>query len=112
MKVLGPPNSSSMARFCSSESGTLLKNLFSLTEPCGPPSDDAPLSEMNMTMVIVTHEMNFARAVADKVYFFDRGGIVESGTPAAFFEHPVTERGQKFLNSFIFNERRAKEQKS
>ena len=56
--------------------------------------------------------MNFARAVADKVYFFDRGGIVESGTPAAFFEHPVTERGQKFLNSFIFNERRAKEQKS
>ena len=70
------------------------------------------LAEMNMTMVIVTHEMNFARAVADKVYFFDRGGIVESGTPAAFFEHPVTERGQKFLNSFIFNERRAKEQKS
>ena len=70
------------------------------------------LARGGMTMIIVTHEMNFARAVADRVYFFDRGGIVESGKPEDFFEHPVTERGQKFLNSFIFNERRAKEQKS
>jgi polar amino acid transport system ATP-binding protein len=67
------------------------------------------LARGGMTMIIVTHEMSFARAVADKVYFFDQGGIVESGAPADFFEHPVTARGQKFLDSFIFNERRAKE---
>ncbi|MCH4157933.1 MAG: amino acid ABC transporter ATP-binding protein [Acidaminococcaceae bacterium] len=67
------------------------------------------LARGGMTMLIVTHEMSFARAVADKVYFFDQGGIVESGAPADFFEHPVTARGQKFLDSFIFNERRTKE---
>jgi polar amino acid transport system ATP-binding protein len=70
------------------------------------------LARGGMTMIIVTHEMSFARAVADKVYFFDQGGIVESGEPEDFFEHPVTARGQKFLNSFIFNERRAKERLS
>jgi polar amino acid transport system ATP-binding protein len=61
------------------------------------------LAKGGMTMVIVTHEMNFARAVADKVIFFDEGGIVEGGSPEEFFEHPHTERAKKFLDSFKFD---------
>jgi polar amino acid transport system ATP-binding protein len=61
------------------------------------------LAKGGMTMVIVTHEMNFARAVADKVIFFDEGGIVEGGSPEEFFEHPHTERAEKFLDSFKFD---------
>jgi polar amino acid transport system ATP-binding protein len=61
------------------------------------------LAKGGMTMVIVTHEMNFARAVADKIIFFDEGGIVEGGSPEEFFEHPQTERAKKFLDSFKFD---------
>jgi polar amino acid transport system ATP-binding protein len=61
------------------------------------------LAKGGMTMVIVTHEMNFARAVADKVIFFDEGGIVEGGSPEEFFEHPHTQRAEKFLDSFKFD---------
>ena len=55
------------------------------------------------TMLIVTHEMSFARAVADRVLFFDGGDIVEEGIPEEFFEHPKTERAQKFLRTFEFD---------
>ena len=52
--------------------------------------------------VIVTHERQFARAVADRVLFFDGGEIVEQDIPERFFEHPKTERAQKFLHTFEF----------
>ena len=55
------------------------------------------------TMIIVTHEMQFARAIADRVIFLDGGKIVEESTPEAFFDHPKTERAQKFLRTFTFD---------
>jgi polar amino acid transport system ATP-binding protein len=55
------------------------------------------LARDGMTMICVTHEMNFAREVADRVLFMDHGRIVETGTPAEFFSNPQTERAQRFL---------------
>ena len=60
------------------------------------------LAKDGMTMVIVTHEMQFARAVADRVIFMDKGYIVEEGEAEEFFSNPKTERAQKFLNTFSF----------
>ena len=60
------------------------------------------LARQGMTMVIVTHEMSFAKAVADRVIFIDEGNIVEEGSPDEFFEHPRTERAMRFLNTFTF----------
>ena len=57
------------------------------------------LASEGMTMLIVTHEMNFARQVADRVIFMDGGKIVEENTPEAFFEHPASERAQSFLST-------------
>ncbi|MBN8891958.1 MAG: glutamine ABC transporter ATP-binding protein [Rhodospirillales bacterium 70-18] len=59
------------------------------------------LAEDGMTMVCVTHEMGFARQVADRVVFMDRGEIVESGTPAEMFENPQTDRLQLFLSQIL-----------
>ncbi len=59
------------------------------------------LAETGMTMVCVTHEMGFARQVANRVVFMDRGEIVESGTPAAMFEHPQTDRLKLFLSQIL-----------
>ncbi|CAH1191868.1 Arginine transport ATP-binding protein ArtM [Paenibacillus auburnensis] len=56
------------------------------------------LAEENMTMIIVTHEMNFARDVADRVFFMDNGEIAESGTPEQIFGSPKLERTRLFLN--------------
>ncbi len=61
------------------------------------------LAEQGKTMLIVTHEMSFARAVADRVLFFDEGVIMESGAPEEFFSHPRTERAQRFLRTFTFD---------
>ena len=61
------------------------------------------LAREGKTMVIVTHEMQFARAIADRVIFLDGGKIVEESTPEAFFDHPKTERAQKFLRTFTFD---------
>jgi ABC-type polar amino acid transport system ATPase subunit len=55
------------------------------------------LAAEGMTMVVVTHEMGFAREVADRVIFMDQGTIVEEGAPQAFFENPVYERTKNFL---------------
>ena len=55
------------------------------------------LAEEGMTMLVVTHEMNFARSVADRVIFMDEGVIVEQGKPADVLENPREERTQKFL---------------
>lgn len=60
------------------------------------------LARAGMTMAIVTHEMRFAEAVADRVMFIENGGIVEEGEPESFFAHPQTERARSFLNSFTF----------
>ena len=60
------------------------------------------LARDGMTMVIVTHEMQFARAVADRVIFMDNGNIAEQGEAEEFFSYPKTERAQKFLNTFSF----------
>lgn len=57
------------------------------------------LAREGMTMVVVTHEMNFARRVADRVIFMDGGKILEENTPEEFFTHPKTQRAQDFLNS-------------
>ena len=62
------------------------------------------LADEGMTMIIVTHEMAFARAVADRVIFMDAGLIVESAKPDVFFKNPQTDRAQKFLNIFQFEE--------
>ena len=60
------------------------------------------LAKEGMTMIIVTHEMNFARAVADRVIFVDEGKIVETARPDEFFQHPQTQRARKFLDIFEF----------
>ncbi|WP_078412425.1 amino acid ABC transporter ATP-binding protein [Priestia abyssalis] len=56
------------------------------------------LAKEGMTMVVVTHEMNFAREAADKIVFIDKGVIVEEGTPQQIFEHTGNERTLQFLN--------------
>ncbi|MGY8664330.1 amino acid ABC transporter ATP-binding protein [Bradyrhizobium sp. UFLA05-109] len=59
------------------------------------------LAGEGMTMVCVTHEMGFAREVADRVVFMDQGSIVEEGEPTSFFRSPRTERAKGFLNQII-----------
>nr|WP_314377678.1 amino acid ABC transporter ATP-binding protein [uncultured Campylobacter sp.] len=60
------------------------------------------LAKEGQTMLIVTHEMGFARAVADRIVFMDGGSIVEINEPEAFFTAPKSERAKKFLNMFEF----------
>lgn len=60
------------------------------------------LAKQGMTMLIVTHELSFARAVADKIVFIDKGKICEISDPDEFFTHPKTERAQHFLNKFQY----------
>ena len=60
------------------------------------------LAAQGRTMLIVTHEMQFARAVADRIIFLEGGRIQEDEAPEEFFEHPKTERAKKFLNTFTF----------
>ena len=59
------------------------------------------LAKEGMTMVIVTHEMGFAREVGDRVLFVDDGRILEQGTPEAVFEHPQQERTKAFLSKVL-----------
>jgi len=59
------------------------------------------LAESGMTMIVVTHEMGFARAVADRMYFFDEGKIVESGTPEEIYNNPQEERTKLFLSQIL-----------
>lgn len=61
------------------------------------------LAEQNTTMIIVTHEMAFARDVADQVIFMDGGVIVEQGTPEQVIVHPQQERTRQFLTRFSQN---------
>jgi len=64
------------------------------------------LAEQGRTMLIVTHEMQFARAVADRVIFLEDGNIKEEGTPEEFFENPKTERAKEFLRTFTFERKK------
>ena len=57
------------------------------------------LARQGMTMIVVTHEMNFARRVADRVVFMADGIIVEEGSPEEFFDHPASQRARDFLDS-------------
>ena len=60
------------------------------------------LAKEGMTMLIVTHEMDFAKAVADRVIFLDQGEIIEEEPPEIFFQEPKTERAKRFLNTFHY----------
>ena len=59
------------------------------------------LADEGMTMIVVTHEMGFAREVADRVIFMADGAIVEEGTPSELFDHPEEERTKNFLNKVL-----------
>lgn len=62
------------------------------------------LRQQGKKMIIVIHEMQFARAVADRVIFLAGGKIVEEADPEIFFDHPKTERAKQFLNVFTFEQ--------
>ncbi len=64
------------------------------------------LADQGMTMVIVTHEMQFARAIADRIVFLDHGNIIEEGDPEQFFTDPETQRAKDFLQTFSYEKRR------
>lgn len=59
------------------------------------------LSDSNITMVVVTHEMGFARSVADRIIFMDRGSIIEEGEPESFFTQTTNPRAKEFLSKII-----------
>jgi general L-amino acid transport system ATP-binding protein len=59
------------------------------------------LAKSGMTMLVVTHEMGFARAVADRMFFFDQGNIIESGTPEDVFHNPKEDRTKLFLSQIL-----------
>ena len=59
------------------------------------------LAEQGMTMLCVTHEMGFARRVADRVIFMDDGEIIEENTPTVFFDNPQNDRTKMFLSQII-----------
>lgn len=59
------------------------------------------LAHSGCTMVVVTHEMGFAKQVSDRVFFMDQGQIMEEGSPAEIFDHPKTERTQAFLSKIL-----------
>ena len=59
------------------------------------------LADSGMTMVVVTHEVGFAREVADRIVFMDGGVIVEEATPEEFFQNPKEERTKKFLSQIL-----------
>ena len=68
------------------------------------------LAKQGRTMLIVTLEIQFARAIADRIIFLDNGKIVEEATPDEFFDNPKTERAKQFLNTFEFDSVRAKKE--
>jgi len=61
----------------------------------------ANLGQRGMTMLVVTHEMGFARKVADQVVFMDEGRVVEAGTPEQIFDHPESPRLRSFLSEVL-----------
>ncbi len=68
------------------------------------------LADDRKTMLIVTHEMEFAKAVADRVIFIDQGNIVEDSKPETFFTNPETPRAKQFLHTFTYTRKHKKEE--
>ena len=64
------------------------------------------LADRGMTMIIVTHEMQFARAIADRIIFLEGGKIQEESSPEEFFTNPKTQRAKEFLKTFTFEKRK------
>ncbi|MBO5019130.1 MAG: amino acid ABC transporter ATP-binding protein [Clostridia bacterium] len=64
------------------------------------------LADRGMTMIIVTHEMKFARAIADRIIFLEGGKIQEESSPEEFFTNPKTQRAKEFLKTFTFEKRK------
>ena len=64
------------------------------------------LASTGRTMIVVTHEMQFAKAVADKIIYIDAGTIVEENTPEEFFTNPKTEKAKAFMNTFTYESKR------
>ena len=64
------------------------------------------LADMGKTMLVVTHEMQFARAVADRIVFMDEGSIIEEASPEDFFESPNSEKVKAFLDTFTYKQKR------
>lgn len=59
------------------------------------------LAKEGMTMIVVSHEMGFAKEVGDRILFMDKGEIIEENNPEDFFRNPKTERAKKFLSKII-----------
>jgi general L-amino acid transport system ATP-binding protein len=59
------------------------------------------LAGSGMTMVVITHEIGFAKEVGERVLFFDGGNLVEEATPEAFFNEPTSDRGKLFLSQIL-----------
>ncbi|MCY7273684.1 MAG: amino acid ABC transporter ATP-binding protein, partial [Phormidesmis sp. CAN_BIN44] len=59
------------------------------------------LAESGMTMIVVTHEVGFAREVADRIILMDEGLLIEAASPIEFFQHPKEERTRKFLSQIL-----------
>jgi ABC-type polar amino acid transport system ATPase subunit len=59
------------------------------------------LAKSGVTMIVVTHEMGFARQVADRVIFMDEGQVIESGSPAEIFDHAKEQRTRDFLSAVL-----------
>ncbi|WP_099156519.1 amino acid ABC transporter ATP-binding protein [Virgibacillus ndiopensis] len=59
------------------------------------------LAQTGMTMIVVTHEMNFAKEVADRILFLDEGKLIEEGDPILFFSNPKTQRAKQFLDKIL-----------
>ncbi len=74
---------------------------FQRREIAGSSPAMTDLAQEGMTMIVVTHEMGFARKVADLVVFMDQGEIVESHTPDDFFDNPKNERTVDFLKQIL-----------
>lgn len=70
------------------------------------------LADQGMTMVIVTHEMQFAKAIADRIVFLDGGHIVEEAAPDRFFASPNTQRAREFLQTFTYEKHRSTHKQS
>jgi len=87
----------------SSENGLNIGMRHISLSTCGLVEKIYDLADRKTTMIIVTHEMQFARAIANRVIFLDGGKIVEEAAPAEFFDRPKTERAQRFLRTFTFD---------
>jgi ABC-type polar amino acid transport system ATPase subunit len=61
------------------------------------------LAEEGMTMVVVTHEMGFAKSVANRILFMDEGQILEENNPSDFFSNPANERAKEFLSKILYD---------